>query len=437
MKLHEDYETELKENLDIKGIVKALVAFANTDGGRVFVGVDDSGFIKGISIGKNTIENLTNDIASRTDPSIYPGIFIRNLDGKEVIEIVVGKSNHSLHFGDHIAYKRVGKVCKKIDATDIEKSILEKSVKSFDSRLLETYSLKDLDLDKVRKLPNISKKSYDPMSYLHSRGCIIQEKLTIGGLLLFGYNPQEELLSSYTTIVDYTLGEKSRNIIQLDGDIINQINESFNTIKRVYPPVHFIKNGSIQREELSLVPDEILREVLVNAITHRNYDDYGRRVLIKLYKDKIVVSNPANFSQDFDVSNLPNYQYSRNPILTRVLYEAGYIEEVGEGVDRILEWSKKTGIQKEAVYTLENNEIKVTLYINRPELVISQQYGLKPRQLEILKVMSDKKGYSSSELAKILEVSNDTVVKDLTEIMDYIQIEKEGSGRSIRYRWII
>jgi len=133
----------------------------------------------------------------------------------------------------------------------------------------------------------------------------------------------------------------------------------------LYSPLDILPKNEIKRKKVYVIPPAILREILVNALTHRDYSDYGRKTIIQLYKDRFTISNPARFDKNITENDLINYQYSQNPILTRVFFEAGLIEEIG-------------------------------------------------------------KGYSSSELAKSLDVSKDTILSDLETLKSLINIVDEG-----------
>lgn len=443
MTQEESQNLEYKTSLDYKAIAKAVVAFANSQGGRIKVGVNDNDKVVGIDIGKTTLERVANEIARKTDPSIYPIILEKQKNSKTYIEIIVEKSFISPHFADHVAYKRVGRTSQKLTAQEIEKIISQKNTVSFDNTVLTQAKINHISMKKVRKFLNSVGKNYQSSDYLLSRNCLRQQDNgvltpTVAGVLLFGANPQSFLVQSHITLVDYTQTQplETKSIKSIAGTLLEQLDQLIEIIYRAYPPLDVLHQDEIRRKKIYVIPPAILREILVNALIHRDYTDYGRKITIQLYKNKIIVSNPAKFDKNITPTDLSNYQYSQNPILTRVFFEAGLIEEIGEGVDKILEWTHKTGLQIEKAYNFNHNQLQATVYLNKPELLISKNYQLNNRQKKMIKKMSDSQGYSSSELAKFLDVSKDTVLSDLSTLDKIINVVEEGQGRTTRYRWI-
>lgn len=442
MKIYkEGSNTELKTDFDYKSIAKTISAFANTGGGMIFIGVQDNGDVKGVDIGKNTIETLTTEITNRLDPKIFPIIIEKDIDGKKIIEIKVEESFTKPHFANHVAYKRVGKSSVKLSVQELDQMFLQQKRYTFDSLVANNTTLEDISYEKVSSyLSNIG-KNYNVESYLKSRNCVVQVGNEItptnAGILLFGKEPQHYFINSYVTLVDYTVSSNpsAKRIVSIEGDLFTQLNELIDEIYRVYKPIDYLPTENIKREKLYQIPPEIIREVLVNSLIHRRYDDYGRKIIVKLYKDKIVCHNPAGLKENVDVTKLSDYQFSINPVISRVFFEGGYIEEIGEGVDKILKWTDSTGLQEEPVYQYRNEELVVTLYVDKIDLLISKRHSLTSRQKTILNILSSYEEVSSNFLAERVGTSKDTVLNELSRLQEVAEIEEVGKGRNTRYVW--
>jgi ATP-dependent DNA helicase RecG len=101
---------EWKSSLSqLNRIIETISAFSNTKGGTIIIGVDGTGKVLGISIGKDTIEQMTNKIISNTEPKIYPDISVRKFEGKNLIVIKVDKYPYDIVLAFGRPYKRVGK----------------------------------------------------------------------------------------------------------------------------------------------------------------------------------------------------------------------------------------------------------------------------------------------------------------------------------------
>lgn len=136
----------------INEIIESIVAFSNTEGGKLFVGVSKHGEFIGVSIGKGTIENLANKIAQHTEPKIQPRITVKKIEGKEIIIIEVKPSGDKLILADGRPYKRVGPSTRRMGKDEYEERIFEKykDKLQFDEMICRGSTFKDIDSQKVR-----------------------------------------------------------------------------------------------------------------------------------------------------------------------------------------------------------------------------------------------------------------------------------------------
>jgi len=150
----ESIDIEWKPSLSqINEIIETVSAFANTEGGKVIIGVSKSGRILGVEVGKGTIEHLTNKISQNTDPKIHPRITIRKINGKSTIILEVKESPDHLVLVFGRPFKRVGKSTVKMSKDEYERLILEKHKDKlyFDSQICKGASLKDIYAEKVKR----------------------------------------------------------------------------------------------------------------------------------------------------------------------------------------------------------------------------------------------------------------------------------------------
>jgi len=125
----ESTTVEWKPSLSqIKEIINTISAFSNTQGGKILIGVSKSGKIIGTHIGKDTIENLTNQISQHTDPKIHPYIATRKIKGKEIITVSVKKSPDRLTLAYGRPYIRVGKSTMKMSKDEYENRAIKKRI---------------------------------------------------------------------------------------------------------------------------------------------------------------------------------------------------------------------------------------------------------------------------------------------------------------------
>ena len=142
-----------KSTSEWKEIIKTISAFANTRGGIILIGVDNKSDVCGVSIGKGTIEDLTNKIIHNTEPNIYPEIGIQSLNKKKVIYIKVETYSYDVVLGFGKPFKRVGKNTVRMSKDEYKRRILEihKRELYFDGQICSDANFSDIDDKKVKE----------------------------------------------------------------------------------------------------------------------------------------------------------------------------------------------------------------------------------------------------------------------------------------------
>jgi ATP-dependent DNA helicase RecG len=203
----EGHNLELKQSTSLRQeIGQAVSAFANTDGGIILVGVSPNGEIMGVDIGKKTVEDLANLIKENTDPKIYPQMKIHKVDGKNIIEIVVKESDEKPVFFSNHAYQRVGRTSPMISVSKIRELVKqEKKMLSWDARICDGASLKDIDQKKVdwflerrESYRNVKKPADMTLEELLVNIVAVSGEVknpTNAGILFFGHKDFSSILS--------------------------------------------------------------------------------------------------------------------------------------------------------------------------------------------------------------------------------------------------
>jgi len=203
----ESETVEFKKSIsEGKEIIKTISAFANTKGGRIFVGTSNSGKVLGVEIGKDTIERLTNQITQNTDPKVHPHIIIEKINDKQVIIVKVKESSDHLVLAFGRPYKRVGKSTLLMSKDEYERIILEKHKDKlyFDSQICKEATLADIDKEKIKWFLKSAKAernlnidySTSSIEVLKRLNLLIDNKPTNAAILMFGKNPQRFFIQS-------------------------------------------------------------------------------------------------------------------------------------------------------------------------------------------------------------------------------------------------
>lgn len=227
-----------------------------------------------------------------------------------------------------------------------------------DGWILEEASYEDLDKKKVedyiRKIENTFKeeKKVSSQQFLKDIGVLreIAGKLvpTAGGMLMFGKDPQRFLISSGVRVVRFEGKDMGSNIVdqkEIRGTISAMIEEAIQFIEK-----HMGKEktkGDLKKEDISEYPLEAVREVIINAIIHRDYTIEGSPVRIFMFDNRIEVYTPGGLAKGVTIDNIEYTQHSRNKVITDILMHTGhYIDKLGRGIRRIKLALKEKGLKE-------------------------------------------------------------------------------------------
>lgn len=439
-----EFKASLSED---KEIIETIAAFSNARGGRILAGVSKSGRIIGVNIGKDTIERLTNKIAQNTDPKVHPRIKVEKKDKKSIIVIEeVKESLDKLILAFGRPYKRVGKSTVKMSKDEYERLILEKHKEKlrFDKQFCQGTTLKDLDWKFVKEkfVPLYEKASgkriiSSSRSLLESLDCIESDKPTNAGILLFGKNPQKPYMNTYIALARYkgnAIGTERLDYKEFRGNIIEQIDNCDKYIKEHIAIMSRLLPHKVQREDIPECGLFSIRELITNAVCHRDYENQHTKVIIKFFDDRIEFYNPGGLPDHITPKNIIKKQFSRNPIIAKVLAKIRYIEEIGEGWDKIMDEHKAHPL-KPTRPKIETDEqsVLVTIFSTK-EKFEKGALELNDRQKNAITYTREKGKITNSEYQVINKTIKKTATRDLLDLVKReIFIKKGRTGKGVYY----
>ncbi len=446
------YVIKERENIELKSslslideIIQSVSAFANAKGGKIIIGIDNAGKIIGAQTGKNTIEKLTNRIAQNTDPKIYPGITVKDMGGKKVIFIEVDKSLDKLVLAFGRPFKRVGKSTLKMGKDEYERLILEKHKEKlrFDRQVCKGASLKDIDKEKVKQFLREAKtrRGLDldenlPAKEVLMRLKLIQDgKLTNAAILLFG-KPQDFFLQCEVKCIRFKGTDVTGKMIDLKpigSNIINQVMEAEKFIFDHISMAAWIEPGKIKRQEKWEYPPRAIREALANAIGHKDYWSTAK-VQVRIFDDRIEFWNPGKLPEGWTVETLKQKHDSMppNPLIAKQFFWIKYIEEVGTGTNKIIEWCAEWGLP-EPDFEYTGTSIVVTFRKSKLTEKYLKTLGLGYRQKKAIEFLKEHKRITSNKYAVLFGVTDRTARNDLREMVDKNIIIQKGESKKTTY----
>ena len=337
--MKENLYTEFKSSFN-DAVIESLVAFANTEGGKVLIGVNNEGMpLKNFITGDESVQQWLNEIKNKTQPSIIPDS--RYIDWKEskVLEFSVKEFPIKPVSFKGRYFKRVKNSNHQLSLTEISNLHLKTFNSSWDNYVTNDYSLEDISLDKVNQFIEVSNKlrgikiGDDPLIVLNKFELIKENGIVNACHLLFAKNDVFKATIELGRFSEPTL---IKDALTLRTDLFTEIEGVFDFIKK-HINKEYIITGKPQREERWQYPMDALREIIINMIVHRDYMHYGDSS-VKIYDSSIEFFNPGSLPDTISIEQLLKGNYisqTRNSKLASIFKEAGIIEKYGSGIKRI------------------------------------------------------------------------------------------------------
>jgi len=272
---------------------------------------------------------------------------------------------------------------------------------------------------------------------------------TAAGILLFTNDPSRIFPHCRIQISAFPGEQRSAN--PLDHlDIREPLPQSIDSA------VAFIKKNTrhplrvvgLNRINVDEYPEEAVREALVNALAHRDYEDTSRRITVDLFKDRIEVVSPGGLVGNLTLNRLRSghaKSRSRNPNLAQGLVMLDRMEERGTGIQRMTDTMLDHGLD-EPVFSIVDNEVQVLLRgpgedLDRIRIPSGTGTGISPsiekklnsRQKRILEEVVENSSTTTRWCMKTFNIVRDTAARDLKGLVELDLLEARGSGRSSHY----
>ena len=340
---------------DVDRVAETLVAFANTDGGTIVVGVDDKGRPSGTTY-PDELEGALFAAVARCRPATQTDWQQEETAAGIVVMIRVPRSPELHSLDDGRVLIRAGAANRPLSGDQIRQLAATKSSGDYEAEVVPGASRDDLDegviteyiekrAERTRRPVTVSAEELlIQMGAVDERGCP-----TVAGLLLFGANPQAFLPQSGLTFVrfvgtelrgdDGLAGYGRRE--EIGGPLARLVERTWAVLLEEMHLGAVVKG--LEREERTEYPLFAVREALVNTVCHRDYRLRGRRIEVRKFADRLEIISPGGLPGFITLDNIVDEHYSRNPRVVAGLYHWGYIEELGLGVDRMIEEMAQAG----------------------------------------------------------------------------------------------
>jgi predicted HTH transcriptional regulator len=287
----------------------------------------------------------------------------------------------------------------------------------------------------------------DPQTYLLDRRCLTTTEsgdlATTAGLLCFGKQPQQFFPRAVVDLGHYHgIEAVSFEVVHLEKDIGGTLFEQFARVENyLWTNTHHgmtLTERSSVRVEVHQYPRVVLRELTINVLAHREYHNFHASARVQLFRDRIEWVSPGGLPAGVTVENLLIAQFSRNPTIVRVLYDAGLVEEFGQGIDTVVATLRREGLE-EPDFTDAGTFFQVGVRGRPAVQVFGAPYTqLTQRQRRILDFIRAQLSVSTPDIIQLFDqaITPRSIQRDIKILEEAGLIAINGQGRATRYEII-
>ena len=422
--------------------LKWICGFANAQGGKLFIGCDDSGKVVGVSNSKKLLEDIPNKIKDAM------GIVVdvnRLTEGdKEYIEIDIPPYPIGISCKGVYHY-RSGSTKQVLTGPALEAFLMRKHGATWDHSPLPIFKAEEVDDQIVEHFKKLAaaKGRIDPALLNESKEVLMEklrltngDYLTNAAMLLFCKDPDKYQLGSYIKIGYFESDSELLYQDEVHGSILEQVDKAIELIYFKYMRAKIMYEG-IYRRERYFVPEAALREALLNAICHKQYES-RIPIQVSVYDDRLYVANVGRLPENWTLENLMGKHASLpyNPDIAHIFYLAGFIESWGRGIEKICDSLKADNLPMPE-YTVHPGDIMIKFTGPEDRLVrvnnkVNDRVNVhvNDRESALLNYLAQDPGYTVTQLAEMMNVSRKTIAGYLKALKEKGAIERIGTTRT-------
>ena len=415
--MRESKTLEFKENVT-NTFLKTVSAFSNFGDGDIEFGVDDDGNKVGIEEPDKVCLDLENKINDSIKPRPDFKFKINRTTNVITLSVMEGMYKPYLYKGK--AYKRNDTATVEIDQVELTRLILAGNNMSYEKLQYmgkQTLSFHLLE-KKLVDILGIEKLNNDILRTLNL--CMEDGRYNNAAGLLADKN---DFPGTDAAKFGKDINEIMERKILSGISVLEQYEQAVDMFRRHY---QYEEIKGTTRNKIELIPEEAFREVLANAIVHRNWD-VDQNIRIAMFNDHIEVSSPGGLPYGLSKEEYMNGNISnlRNPVLGGVFFRLNLIEMFGTGIRRIKSAYRDSTLKP--IFEVYENSIVISLPVTTTNLIMTQD------ETKIYNLLKDGSELSSGEMSKVLGFSRNKVVRVTGSLVNKRYIRVIGSGRGTRY----
>lgn len=418
----EGLTVEFKEHFTSR-IDEDIVAFANTRGGVILLGVRDDRTVSG--------EKLTNDMKARINSvarNCSPPIQVETKQIQDVVLIEVPQGEEKPYSCGSGYFRRIDGTTQKMTNHELRLMFQENETIPFEDKIHKSATWNIISKEKIRnflKEADISMRKIAPRDILTSLNIADGDGITNAGVLFFAKDPRRLIVQAQMTLIAFKGTDRIHIYDRQDvqDDLLTQFNAAVLFLMK-----HLNRRSEIvgvNRKDIYELPFEALREAIANAIIHRDYSVRGTSLMVEVYDDRVEIVNPGVFPWHRK-KEFGKISVRRNEHIADLFFRMDKVERAGTGIRRMREAMAAAGlpvpkIRQTGFYTIV---FKRPIDMNGGKLVERLAEGLVERLVEsqkaILRLIKENPQISKKELSETIGISTTAIDKNIAKL------KKEG-----------
>lgn len=404
-----------------RDLADALVAFANGEGGIVVIGCAD-GRVEGIDRWGSKENEWRQAAADHTVPVVpvhVERVACKTSAGQPdhllVVEVAPSDRLHANRRDDVLL--RIGDESRRLSFAQRRELEFDKGQRAFEVTPSSTSTVDDLDDDLLAEhAAAVGHPDVDRL--LAARGLVDRDgRLTVGGLLLMGRNPQAELPGAHVRVIRYRGSERGtgrrQQIIadqRIDGPLPTQIRTAKDMIQELLPRRRALSSAGTFAE-VGAIPQDAWLEGLVNAVAHRSYSLMGDHIRVEIFDDRVEIESPGRFPGIVNLNDPEAItRFARNPRIARVLSDLDLVQELGEGIRRMFEEMRLAGLSQPTFHQTAGS-VRLTLATEPVDRALEDRLSDAGRDL--VRAIREADRASTGDLVEVVGRSRPNVIRDL------------------------
>jgi ATP-dependent DNA helicase RecG len=417
--------------------LKWVCGFANAQGGKIYIGMNDAATVVGVDDQKSLMEEIPNKI--KNNLGITAEVNLLHEGKLDYIEIVVQAYSVPISLRGRYYY-RSGSVKQELTGAALNEFLLKRVGQTWDNVIEPRATIDDIDEKSVKEYLVISKEKGRLPNFDGLTTEQIFEKLHLSengqlkraAIIMFGKDPCKFYPNVYVKIGHFGKDDKDLRYQDVEeGNVIVLLRNVLERLEQKYLIKNITFKGMYRIETLEY-PTLALREMLLNSIVHRSY--IGSFSQMRVYEDKLKLWNEGGLPDGITLQALKIEHTSkpRNLLIADVCFKGGLIDAWGRGTISIIDECKAAGLP-EPELTERDGGFLVTLFKNQLTEEQLKKLGLNDRQVDAILFYRTKGEITGLEYSERYKIAERTARADLSELVDKKLLYKQGETKSVKY----